>query len=77
MNIFNNLEPAVFIIALCIGLGMTYIFTPAPRIIYKYPTPFNSGEITYKNSADTCYKYDARVITCPNDKKLIKPHVIE
>jgi hypothetical protein len=55
-----------FFISFCIGMFMVYILTPLPEIIIRYPTPHNAGKIVYKDSADMCYVYDAREVSCPN-----------
>lgn len=54
-----------FLISFVIGLLIVYITVPTPEIIIKYPTPQNAGKITYKDSSDTCYVYDAQEISCP------------
>lgn len=54
-----------FFISFCIGMFMVYILTPLPEIIIRYPTPHNAGKIIYKDSADMCYVYDSREVTCP------------
>jgi len=65
-------DPLSFLIAFSIGLFYTYLFTPTPEIIIKYPTPENSGKIIYKDRADVCYKYMAEEVACPADKSNIK-----
>jgi len=55
-----------FLISFFIGLLTVYITVPIPEIIIKYPTPYNSGKITYKDSSDICYVYDTQPISCPN-----------
>lgn len=71
------IEPLYFFIALFVGMFLTYILTPIPDIIIKYPTPENAGNIIYKDSADTCYKYKATEVNCPNDKSKIKSMEIQ
>ncbi len=66
------IEPFYFFIALFIGMFFTYISTPIPDIIIKYPTPENAGRVIYKDDADVCYKYRAEEVQCPSDKSKIK-----
>ena len=68
----DYINPVAFFIALAIGLFITYIYAPPKKIIIKWPTPENSGKIVYKDHADTCYKYKANEIDCPDDKSQIK-----
>jgi hypothetical protein len=65
-------DPLYFFIALSIGLFYTYLTTPMPDIIIKYPTPENAGKIIYKDRADVCYKYVSKEVSCPEDKSKIK-----
>lgn len=62
-----------FLIAFAIGIAYVYFSTPTPKLVIKYPTPYNAGQIVYKDDADTCYKYKAEKVTCPSSKKDIKP----
>ena len=66
------IDPWYFLISFCIGMFISYITTPTPEIIIKFPTPENAGKIVYKDSANVCYKYDAEKVQCPKNKKLIK-----
>ena len=70
--IFDYIDPLIFLISLCIGLFYTYIITPTPEIIIKYPTPFNAGKITYVDKNNVCYKYRVEKVNCPIDKSLIR-----
>ncbi len=54
----------VFIISFFIGMFMVYITVPYPEIVIKFPTPYNSNKIVYKDSADMCYVYDSKETTC-------------
>lgn len=74
LRLFNKLNPLAFLIALCVGLFACYITTPAPRIVIKYPTPDNSGIVTYIDKNSNCYHYKAKEVTCPKDKSLISEY---
>jgi len=66
---FNYLA---FIIAFGIGILYVYLSAPKPKIIIKYPTPYNVNKVIYKNENDICYKYIAEEIKC-NDKAIMQP----
>jgi hypothetical protein len=55
-----------FIIAFAIGIFYVYIATPKPKIIIKYPTPYNANRVVYKNENDICYKYQVEEVKCNN-----------
>ena len=66
---FNYLA---FIIAFGVGILYVYLSAPKPKIIIKYPTPYNVNKVVYKNENDICYKYNAEEIKC-NDKAIMQP----
>ena len=69
---FKFLSLKVFLISLAIGLLFVYLSNPEPTVIYVYPTPDNVGQITYKDKASNCFKFNAKEVSCPADKKNIK-----
>lgn len=76
-NFTDYIDPLAFFIALSIGLFFTYIYSPPKKIIIKWPTPENAGKLVYKDHADSCYKYKADEIPCPDDKSQIKTTSIQ
>jgi hypothetical protein len=66
-----------FFISLAIGIFITYIYSPPKKIIIKWPTPENAGKIVYKDESESCYKYKANEIPCPDDKSQIKDIMIQ
>lgn len=51
MGVWSFLNAPAFIIALGIGLMVTYVTVPPPKVVIKFPTPFNAGKIVYAGSA--------------------------
>jgi len=70
MNLFNKLDPIIFILSFSIGLFLVYIFGPRPAVLYEFPDP-NNDNIVYEDDAHNCYKYKSNKINCPNDKSKI------
>jgi len=70
----DYIDVRTFFIAFFMGIFLTYIFAKPKKIIIKWPTPENAGKIIYKDEkdSDTCYKYKANEISCPDDKTQIK-----
>ncbi len=75
--LFKKIQPLYFFLAFAIGLLLCYVTNPKPEVIVKFPSPYNAGQIIYKDKADSCYKYNASKVTCPTDKSLIKPQPIQ
>jgi hypothetical protein len=71
MFLIDKIIPFYFFISLFIGFFFVYIFTPTPKIIFKYPTPDNQDTLIYQDEVNNCYKYKTRNISCPIDKKKI------
>lgn len=69
MFIFDNIDPLILLISFCIGLLHTYLTSEPPKVIFKHPTPFNAGKVVYKDKSNTCYKYDAKQVTCSAQAK--------
>lgn len=47
MALWNFLNAPAFIVALGVGLLVTYMTVPPPKIVIKFPTPYNAGKIVY------------------------------
>lgn len=65
-----------FIVAFVIGMIYVYINVPPIKVIVTYPTPYNAGTVVYKDSADTCFVFDAEQVDCPEDTTKIKKQPI-
>jgi hypothetical protein len=61
-----------FFIAFLLGILYVYLSTPKQKIIIKYPNPFNSNKIIYKNESDLCYTYQVEESKC-NEKAIEQP----
>ena len=77
VSVFEFINPLVFLISLAVGLLYTYITTPPPKIVIKYPTPHNAGKIKYVDDAGVCYKYVMEEVNCPLDKNDIRKMPIQ
>jgi hypothetical protein len=69
---FDKIRLVYFIAAFAIGLLATYLTTTKPEIIVKFPSPYNTGKVIYKDKANNCYKYSASKEQCPVDSSMIK-----
>lgn len=67
INLDKYINPYVFLISLALGLFYTYITKPETEYIIKYPTPYNAGNILYKDKAGICYRYYLENINCINN----------
>lgn len=61
------------VISFLVGLALVYILTPQPVVRLKFPTPFNSGHITYRDTGDSCYIYKANEVSCSEENTRPQP----
>lgn len=69
--ILKYISLPVFIISLAVGLLFVYAYGADIKTVYIYPTPENIQSILYKDSADNCYSYQAKEVTCTSDAKSV------
>ena len=67
MFIIDAIDPMIFFISLAVGLFFGYVTAKTPRIVFKYPTPYNANKIVYRNDNDICYKYKVDEIKCTDN----------
>lgn len=67
-----------FLISFGIGMFYVYLKAPVPKIVITYPTPYNAGKIVYRDSANTCFVFNANQTSCSSvqNKDAIKPQPI-
>lgn len=56
-----------FFLGLLIGAVYVFFNIPKPRLIIKYPTPYNTQTITYKSLSGDCYKIKKQEVKCSPD----------
>lgn len=71
-KMLRYIKPFYFFCALGIGLLFVYIMAPQSEIVVKFPSPYNAGNIEYKDNNDNCFVYKAENVECPRDKSKIK-----
>ena len=59
-------------IGFLIGICLMTIITEEPEVVIKYPTPYNSKNLTYVDKTGNCYQYTANKMVCPSDNSIIK-----
>lgn len=59
-----------FLIAFAIGIAYVYFRVPPPKIVVKYPNPYNAGKVVYQDETNACYKYSAQKVDCPAEKDI-------
>lgn len=59
-------ELMVFLGVFCIGLIIVALSEPRPEVIVRWPTPKNTGLVTYLDRASNCYNYSHQEVSCDN-----------
>lgn len=74
MDFFKKIRPLYFFLSFAFGLLCVYILTPPPKVVMKFPSPYNVDHVVYRSEDDDqCYKYKAEKSECPKDQTKIKP----
>lgn len=63
----------VMFFSFLVGLALVYILSPQPMTRLQFPTPFNSGHITYRDTGDSCYIYKANEVECSEGETKPQP----
>ena len=61
---FEKLNLFYLVVSFCIGIGYIYIVTPPPTVIRKFPSPYNTKNLIYRDQEHNCYKYKHEKVTC-------------
>jgi len=56
-----------FLIAFSFGIIACYVMTPSPKIVIKFPSPKNVGDIVYHDKEENCYTFKADKVKCTKD----------
>lgn len=72
-----RLQWPIFLIAFAIGMLYIYVSNPTPKVILKFPSPYNAGKVVYKDNADECFVYDAQKVKCPLNENIIRKQPIQ
>ncbi len=76
LAMLGSLRPLWFFLAFGIGLMMCYILTPPPEVVVKFPSPYNAGQVVYKDKANSCFTYAADEVACPRDRSTVRPQPV-
>jgi len=65
------------LIGLVLGVLGIYFLKPESNIVYKYPTPENTGKLTYKDKNGVCYKYSGKEVNCDANELKLKTYPLD
>lgn len=65
-----------FLVSFAVGVLYVYLVKPQPFIVYKYPTPYNAGKVTYSDNVGNCYKFKVETVECPKDRSHVEAQPI-
>jgi hypothetical protein len=73
MALLGKLSLPWLVAAFAVGLLLTFLMQPKPKVVIKFPSPYNAGRVVYRDAENTCFKYRADKVACPRDKAESKP----
>ena len=77
MKLLKFINVKIFLLALFVGLFLSYILSPKKRIIYVYPNPSNTEKLRYKDKAGNCFKFDKTEMECPSNEDDIEDYKVQ
>ena len=60
-----------FILSFLVGCVFVYLSPTEYKTVVVYPTPNNVNKIQYKDSANNCFQFTAKLVECSKDAKKI------
>lgn len=60
----------IFVASFFIGMCLVFLSPMEYKTVFVYPTPDNVKNIQYKDTAGTCYQFEANSISCDSVKKV-------
>jgi hypothetical protein len=68
----KHIKVIPFLAGLVIGIIAIMFINPEKTVVFKYPTPENSGKVTYKDKNGVCYKYTSKEVDCDKNESRLK-----
>jgi len=69
---FHHIRLLPLLFGIVLGIVGILFVKPTQNIIYKYPTPENSGKIVYKDKNGVCYNYQSTKVDCDTNENRLK-----
>jgi hypothetical protein len=76
MALLGFVRPFWFFAAFAFGLLVCYVIQPQPEVVVRFPSPFNAGQVVYRDKADNCFTYESTEVSCPADGAGVRPQPI-
>ena len=65
------LKYILFVISFIVGMICIYMSPLEYKTVVVYPSPANIKKIQYKDKADQCFEFSARLVDCTSNAKKI------
>lgn len=69
-------RPVWFFSAFAFGLLVCYVIQPQPEVVVRFPSPYNAGQVVYRDKADNCFTYESAEVSCPADGVGVRPQPV-
>jgi hypothetical protein len=64
----------LFVVSFIVGMGFIYISHVEYKTVVVYPSPTNVKKIQYKDEANQCFQFSAKLVDCGKGYKRIPVH---
>jgi hypothetical protein len=68
----KHLRLLPLVLGIITGIVAVLFIKPQQNVVYKYPTPSDSGKTVYKDKNGVCYKYSSKEVDCDKNESRLK-----
>jgi len=74
---FNHFRLIPFLLGLLLGFVGIYIMKNDSKTVYRYPTPQNVKNTTYRDKNGVCYSYKVEKVDCDKNAGSLAEYPLE
>lgn len=71
VSLLSFVSPFPFTLGLVVGLFLVFVMGPATITQWRFPNLENAGQVVYRDSNGTCFRYDVRRVDCDKNEARI------
>ncbi len=62
--LLSHINILYLLLGVAIGIIAQFVIVPEKKVIVRYPEPSKAGNMTFRDSNGTCFKFDAVEVNC-------------
>ena len=77
LGMFKHFRILPFILGLLLGFIGIYVMKPDEKVVFRYPTPDNVKNTTYRDKNGVCYSYQVEKVDCDKSAGTLADYPLE